>query len=158
MAVSTKRFAILVSIIVIVVIAVFSWIKLIQYTWEDSRTVIHKTITEIDILNVKATTVTYVRNGESVKVENHEIALTQEEIHQLIQLFNNVQENRVFAVPSVKSNIVLGILITMVDRTQVRIQYDSTDVYVTRTDKSSTTYKVEQEELKSFIEELKNHN
>ncbi len=84
------------------------------------------------------------------------IELTNTQIQKIITLFNLISQNSIESISTENPSISSGIAIRMKDRSEVRIQYDKKNIYVTR---SEVQYIIEDNELKEiFDKELKKNN
>ncbi|MCC3375948.1 hypothetical protein [Cohnella sp. REN36] len=85
-----------------------------------------------------------------------DVSLTQQQVIQLVDMFNSIPEMSVVQVESVDPQISAGIVLGLKPDREIRIQYAKKEVYVTRNDLSNDFelkyYKVNLENIKGFFE------
>lgn len=139
------------SLALIVVIATVAGIFIIN-NFDKPKEVsgaLHKAIASEDVAEVKMAE--WVLDGATWKQKD--VDLNQEEINQIRSLFNSVPADRIRNVQEVNPNLHAGIVFGLKQNSEVRIQYDKKDVYVTRTGRTGQVkYIVDYPEIKQFFD------
>ncbi|AJY76187.1 hypothetical protein [Paenibacillus beijingensis] len=153
------RVSFLLIMIIVALGSVFGWLKYKENKNFMIELLLHKPISKNDIKDTKASKVIYKSMGSGMaKVEHVEINITEEEINKLISWFNSVPVNSVHEVGSVEGSIIAGIVLDMRSGSEVRIQYNSINIYVTRNDIKGKgiyiKYIIEHDYIREFFEGL----
>ncbi|WP_223070458.1 hypothetical protein [Paenibacillus caui] len=154
----TKTIRVLIfSVLSLVSIILISYILYNNFKDNVSNTSILRPIAQEDITTVTAEKVTYTRNEKLLKINKIKLKLDQQEISELIRLYNSVPVNRIYNVNSISGSISFGVTLLLQDKSEIRIQYNSKDIFVTTTSNSnSKKYKIDQPEMIVFINKLLN--
>lgn len=111
---------------------------------------LHQKIDEQQIESVRMSKV--VLEKSSSKQIEFELNLTQ--IQKIVSHFNSISQDSIQSIDAVNPSIISGIAIKMKDRSEIRIQYDKKNIYVSR---SEVKYMIDDIEFKEiFDKELKN--
>ncbi|MCS7463654.1 hypothetical protein N0M98_26465 [Paenibacillus doosanensis] len=117
---------------------------------EEEAAMLHKTIESDEVKNVRMGVV--VLKGTTF--QQQDAGLSKQEADQFRTLFNAVPADKVREVQQVNPAIVAGVVFDLQSNTEVRIQYDDKEIYVTRTDKrGQKKYIVDDPEMKEFFDE-----
>ena len=83
-----------------------------------------------------------------------DIVLNQQQIKQALELLNSTPENRVREVQSYGDvSIIAGVVFELKDNSNVRVQYDKEDIYITWQEKTGQTkYVADYPELEVFFD------
>ncbi|MGP4038532.1 hypothetical protein ACTWP4_01290 [Gracilibacillus sp. D59] len=85
--------------------------------------------------------------------DNVGVELTQDEINQVLDLYNSVPEERISEVKQVPSDLKAGITFDLKKETEIRIQYDGEKIYKTYSDKKGQKkYVIDYPELNTFFD------
>ncbi|WP_223068424.1 hypothetical protein [Paenibacillus caui] len=139
--------------------SVFGWLKYKEDKNFMNELLLHKPISKKDIKDTRAGKVIYKSMGSGMaKAEHVEIDINEEEMNKLISWFNSVPVNSVHEVGSVEGSIIAGIVLDMRSGSEIRIQYNSNNIYVTRNDIKGKgiyiKYIIEHEYIRKFFEDL----
>ncbi|MCQ4088403.1 hypothetical protein [Saccharibacillus sp. JS10] len=84
-----------------------------------------------------------------------DVELQQEQIEAIVNWMNSTPAHAITIRDHTPSDIVAGIVFRLSSNKEVRIQYDSENIYVTRTDLKSegVRYSIEQHQIKDFFDQ-----
>lgn len=141
--------------------SVLGWLRYEEDKNFMSELLLHKSISKDDIIDTRAGKVIYKSMGSGMaKIEHVEMDINEEEMNELISWFNSVPANSVHEVGSIEGSVNAGIVLNMRSGFEIRIQYNSSNIYVTRNDIKgkgiSIKYIIEHDHIREFFEDLTN--
>ncbi|MNW55922.1 hypothetical protein D3C74_336140 [compost metagenome] len=144
--------------VLIVVFMIFATFVIFSILTDDSddkfmqELVLHQKLDKSKIESIRMSKVVLQKST----FKHIDIELKDDQKQKIINIFNSVTQESVNSMNTINSNISSGIVIRLKNKSEVRIQYDKKDIYVTR---GEVMYTVEDNNLKEiFDNELKNNN
>ncbi|MCA0757323.1 hypothetical protein KP806_19890 [Paenibacillus sp. N4] len=106
---------------------------------------LHQKINEQQIDSTKMSKVILINST----YKHIDIDLGKEQAERIINIYNSISPESIKSINTADPSIISGIVIRLKDKSEVRIQYDRKNIYVTR---SEIKYIIEDSELKSIFE------
>lgn len=140
------------------VFMIFTAVVLYSFLTDDSeekfmeQLSLHQKIEEQDIDSIRMNKVVLINST----FKHIDIDLSKDQIHRIITTFNSLSPKETSWKDTSNPSIVSGIAIRLKDRSEVRIQYDKENIYVSR---GEVKYIIESSQLKRIFDvELMNKN
>jgi hypothetical protein len=106
------------------------------------------------IEKIRAAKMDFEKPGDST-IKNIELTLSESQTKELLDWYNAIPGNRIFAIDEIEGSIKLGVVLELHENVEIRIQYTSSGViFVTVSQNGTKKYRIEMLEIKPLFDQL----